>query len=212
MQAELVVIEVALTKFEEYHGVGIFTDSLSNLHAIHFFHDHQGLSGPLLYRHYSLLSKSITDLLDTHRERGFSTTLRKVRGHTHIRGNDLVDAVTNLAVRDFDNLPPTRTLRIEVSSIVACPLFWVMFTSKNPKLPSFISQRSTTGHTSPPTVDDTGGRPPPNACLHASLSPDQTQSPGGHPTGAIPHLTLQENHPPRQGQRGAHQSHGRDYQ
>ena len=55
-----------------------------------------------------LLLQSISQLLQIRRENGFSTTLRKIRAHTNIRGNDLADAAAKLAVTDFDTLPPTK--------------------------------------------------------------------------------------------------------
>jgi len=39
-----------------------------------------------------LLLQSISYLLETRRERGYSITLRKIKAHTHIGGNGLADA------------------------------------------------------------------------------------------------------------------------
>ena len=55
-----------------------------------------------------ILLQSISQLLEYRREKGFSTTLRKIEAHTNIRGNDLADAAAKLAVTDFDNLPPDQ--------------------------------------------------------------------------------------------------------
>jgi hypothetical protein len=49
---------------------------------------------------------SITNLLETRRSSGLSTTLHKVRAHTNIRGNDLADAAANLAVTHYETLLP----------------------------------------------------------------------------------------------------------
>ena len=51
----------------------------------------------------------ITDLLETSREAGISTTLHKIRAHTNVRGNDLADEAAKLAVTHYDTLPPTQT-------------------------------------------------------------------------------------------------------
>jgi len=52
-----------------------------------------------------LLLQSTSNLLETRRENGYSTSLRKIRAPTHIRGNNLADAAAKLAVTDFDTLP-----------------------------------------------------------------------------------------------------------
>ncbi len=81
------------------------------------------------YHHHMLLLRSITDLLETRRENGYSTVRRKIRAHTHIRGNDLADNAAKLAVTDFDTLPGENTLRMEVGCIAPRPPFWVMYTA-----------------------------------------------------------------------------------
>ncbi len=139
MRAKLVGIHAALTKFEDLPWLGIFTDSLSSLQAIRSFHDQPGLSGPLHYHYHSTLIQSIVALLETRHERGLSTTLRKIRGRTHIRGNDLADTAAKLAVREFDKLPPHQTLQVELGSIAPRPPFWVMFTNKPPAPPPTLA-------------------------------------------------------------------------
>jgi hypothetical protein len=47
-------------------------------------------------------------------ERGFSSTLRKIRALTNIRGNEFADLSAKLAVADFNTLPPEQSLRMEV--------------------------------------------------------------------------------------------------
>jgi len=81
-----------------------------------------------------LLLKSISDLTKSRKEEGRYTTLRKIKAHTHIPGNDLLDAAAKLAVTDFDTLPPEQTIRVEVGAIAPRPPFWVMYTTK-PKTP-----------------------------------------------------------------------------
>ncbi len=76
-----------------------------------------------------LLLQSITYLLETRWENGYSTVQRKIRAHTHIRGNDLADAAAKLAVTDYDTLPGENTLRVDVGSIAPRTPFWVMYTA-----------------------------------------------------------------------------------
>jgi len=65
MRAELVAIQTALTTFSTHKCIGIFTDSLSSLHAIRHHHTNPGTTNAKHYHHHMLLLKSITDLLDT---------------------------------------------------------------------------------------------------------------------------------------------------
>ena len=83
MRAELVAIHTALTRFEDHSWLGVFTDSLSSLHAIHLHYYRPGLSIAPHYHHHMLLLQSISHLLETRREKGYSTSLRKIRAHTH---------------------------------------------------------------------------------------------------------------------------------
>jgi len=82
-----------------------------------------------------LLLHSISNLLEIRREKGYSTSLRKIRAHTHIRGNDLADAAAKLPVTDYDTLLGDQTTRIEVWTIAPRPPFWVMYIA-NPTAPT----------------------------------------------------------------------------
>ena len=55
-----------------------------------------------------ILLSGITDLLEGRRRQEFSTTLRKIRVHTEIRGNDLVNAAAELAATQYDSLPKSQ--------------------------------------------------------------------------------------------------------
>jgi hypothetical protein len=68
-----------------------------------------------------LLLQSISHLLESRHEKGFSTSLRKIRAHTHIRGNDLADAAAKLAVTDYDKLPPELTMRMDIGATPTTP-------------------------------------------------------------------------------------------
>ena len=117
MRAELVAIHTALSRFADHSWLGIFTDSLSSIQAIRLHHQRPGLSRTPNYHHHMLLLQGITDLMETRQVKGYSTVLRKIRAHTHIRGNDLADTAAKLAVTDFDTLPGENTLGVEVGSI-----------------------------------------------------------------------------------------------
>jgi hypothetical protein len=54
--------------------------------------------------------------------------MKKIKRHTHIRGNDLADAAAKIAVRSFDTLPPAQTTRVDVGKIAPRPKYWVMYT------------------------------------------------------------------------------------
>jgi hypothetical protein len=90
------------------------------------------------YHQHMLLLRGISELLEASRENGYSSTLRKIRAHTNIRGNDLVDATAKLAVTSFDTLPIAQTFRADVGTIAPCPPFWVMYNIKpNTPCPAF---------------------------------------------------------------------------
>ena len=125
MRADLVVIHTALATFAKHDWLGIFTDSMSNLHNAN-----PDIRSSLHYHHHMLLLESITDLLETRRRlSGFHTTLHKLRAHTNIRGNDLADAAAKLVVRNFDTLPPAQSPRVGIREIAPHPSHWVMYTA-----------------------------------------------------------------------------------
>jgi len=72
---ELVAIYTALDNFSTHERVGIFTNSLSRLHAIRHRYTHQGTSSPHNYHHYMLPLSGITEPLEERRGRGYGTTL-----------------------------------------------------------------------------------------------------------------------------------------
>jgi len=97
MRAELVAIHTALARFEDHSWLIVFTDSLSSLQAIRLHYFKPRLTIVLHYHHHMLLLHSISNFLEPCREKGYSTSLRKIRAHTHthIRGNDLADERVN---------------------------------------------------------------------------------------------------------------------
>jgi len=128
MRAERVAIHTALLTFAEHDWLGLFADSLSILQAIRHHNTNPRIRRSLHYHHHMLLLENITDLLETRRLAGFHTTLQKKKAHTNIRGNDLPDAAANLAVRNFDSLPPAHTTRVDTREIAPRPSHWVMYT------------------------------------------------------------------------------------
>jgi hypothetical protein len=75
LRAELVTIHTALTRFEDHPWIGIFTDSLSSLRAIRLHYYKPGLATAPHYHHHMFLLQSITNLLETRRKKGYSTSL-----------------------------------------------------------------------------------------------------------------------------------------
>jgi len=63
----------------------------------------------------------MSELLENHRDRGLATTLRTIKTHSNIRGNDLADEEAKLAVTDLNTLSPDQTIRVEVGSIAPHP-------------------------------------------------------------------------------------------
>jgi len=108
------------------------TDSLSSLQTIRLHYYRPGLTIASHYHHHMLLLHSISHLLDTRRKKGYSTSLQKIRAHTHIRGNELTDAADRLAVTDYDTLPREQTTRVEIGAIAPRPPYWVMYTANPP--------------------------------------------------------------------------------
>ena len=121
MRADLVAIHTALSTFSTHNWIGIFTYSLSSLQAIRHHHTNPGTTRAKHYHHHNLLLESITDLLATRQRSGLGTTLHKIRAHTNIRGNDLVDAAAKLAVTHDDTLPPSQKRRVETREIAPRP-------------------------------------------------------------------------------------------
>ena len=121
MRAELVAIHTALTTFSTHEWIGIFTDSLSSLQSIRHHNTNPGTTSAKLYHHHRVLLDSITDLLETRRGSGLSSTLHKIRAHINIRGNDLANAAAKRAVTQYDTLSPAHTRRVETGEIASRP-------------------------------------------------------------------------------------------
>jgi hypothetical protein len=76
---------------------------------------------PQHYHHHLLLLRGITDLLEERRRRGLRTILHKIRSHTNIRGNDLADAAAKMVVTEYDSLPESRKLKVDVREVPQHP-------------------------------------------------------------------------------------------
>jgi hypothetical protein len=53
--------------------------------------------------------------------RGFRTTIHKIRAHTNIRGNDLAYAAVKIAVTQYDSLPESQKLKVDVGKVAPRP-------------------------------------------------------------------------------------------
>ena len=78
-----------------------------------------------------LLSRT-TDLQEERRRPRFRTILHKIRAHTNIRGNGLPDAAAKMSVTQYNSLPESHKLKIDVGEVGPCPPHWVMYTVKPP--------------------------------------------------------------------------------
>jgi len=85
MRAELVAIHTALSKFEDHPWIGVFADSLSNLHAIRLHCYSPDLAIAPHYHHHMLLLQSISNLLETHWGKDTPRPYEK-SGRTHTSG------------------------------------------------------------------------------------------------------------------------------
>jgi ribonuclease HI len=166
MRAELMANHTALSTFSTHKWIGIFTYSLSSLQAIKHHHTNPGTTSAKHYHHHRLLLDNIIDLLETRQRSSRSTNLHKIRAHTNIRGNDLADATTNLAVTHYDTLPPTHTRRVEIGETAPRPHYWVMYTVKPPPPSPTLSTGTNCATLRRPWW--TRG-PTANACVHASF-------------------------------------------
>jgi len=82
-----------------------------------------------------LLLSGITDLLEERHRQGFRATQHKIRAHTNIRGNDLMDAAAKMVVIRYDSLPESQKLRVIVGEVAPRPPYWVMYAAKSPRPP-----------------------------------------------------------------------------
>ena len=171
---ELVAIYTALDKFATYEWMGIFTDFLSNLHAIRHSDTHQGPISPENYHLHQLLLIGITDLLEERRRRGFRTTLHNIRAHTNIRGNDLANPATKMTVTQYESLPKSQKLKVDVGEVAPRPPQWVMYTMKPPPLPYTVKDIYTDGYVALTVVVDSGRGAFTDARFYAPLATTPT--------------------------------------
>ena len=154
-----------------------------------------------------LLLQSISHHLETRREKGYSTSLRKIRAHAHIRGNDLADVTAKLIVTDYGTLPHEHTIRVEIGAIAPRHPFWVMYTATPPHAHTGPRHMAETSHPPPSMADNPESGPPPNARFHAPLISTATESQGCDPTKHAPYLHLHEANPTNKDPRGEYRYH-----
>ena len=132
MRAELVAIYVALDKYKDDKWLGIFTDSQTSLHAIQNQLQRPSHSA---YHHHKPLLTAIVTLIRYRDGLNLPTHLRKIRGHTNIRGNDLADTAAKLVVTSFAEIPTHKKIIVTIGKQAEIPPYWVMYTN-NPIIPS----------------------------------------------------------------------------
>jgi hypothetical protein len=69
-------------------------------------------------------------LLESRQATGLETALHEIRAYNNIRGSELADAATKLAVASFDNLPLFQTLGIDMGANAPQPPRSVLYTLK----------------------------------------------------------------------------------
>ena len=60
----------------------------------------------------------------------FLSFLHKIRSHTIIKGNGLVDAAAKSAVTTYESLPSSQALKVDMGEIAPRLPRWVMYTAK----------------------------------------------------------------------------------
>ena len=81
------------------------------------------------------LINAIIDLIRYRDEKGLHTTLRKIRAHSNIRGNDLADQTAKRVVSNFDDIPDDQKTTVTIGKNAPRPNFWVMYSHKPPPPP-----------------------------------------------------------------------------
>jgi hypothetical protein len=131
MRAELIAIHVAFDKYRHDPWIGLFTDFKTSLDAIQ--HELQRLSHTK-YHNYKPLLADIVNTLQYRAELAQPTIIRKIRGRTNIKGNDLADTTAKKIVTTFEDIPENLKLTITIGRQAERPPYWVMYTN-NPSAP-----------------------------------------------------------------------------
>jgi len=152
MRAELVAIYKAIDKFAPHEWIGIFTESLSSIHAIRHRYTTPGSHGPQHYHHHVLLLSGIRDLLEKRRWHGFRTTLHRLRAHTHILSNYLAYATAKLTVTQYESLPEDKKLKVNIGEVAPRPPILGHVHNKTPDTPYAHGDKDTDSHIAPAVV------------------------------------------------------------
>ena len=133
MRAELVAIHVALDRLSYLKDFCLFTDSLSCLQAIQKCLYN---TDPQAYHHHQVLIDDVVRLIMEREHKGLRTTLKKVRAHTNVLGNELADATAKRAVRQFDDLSEETKIKVSLGAVAPRPPYWIMYTHAPPTPPT----------------------------------------------------------------------------
>ena len=165
MRAELVAIYVALDRLNALVDFSLFTDSLSSLQAIRkrLYHP-----DPEAYHHHQVLIDKIASLIMEREHSGRTTTLRKVRAHTNVMGNELADEAAKLSVRQFDELPEAMKISVTLGAVAPRPPFWM---GNVHPLPCYSTGRGGCGTAHNDTEDPMVDRPGGGTSTHESFHP-----------------------------------------
>ena len=167
MRAELVAIYVALDRLKHLEDFRLFTDSLSSLQALRKRLYHLDLGS---YHHHQVLIDNIVNLILEREDAGVSTTLKKVRAHTNVMGNELADAAAKRAVRQFDVLAPRGHENFcLVGRCRPAPTLLGHVYTLPPNAPGGIGGGHTHNVPKSPVVDHTGGGTSSHESLHTTI-------------------------------------------
>ena len=108
LRAELVAIHQPLLTFINEPDLRIATDSLTALQILLAL-----ITNPASRPHSPRkhLLEAILGLIRSRDDKGYSTTLRKLRSHTGIRGNETADTTAKRVILEEDTLPEGLVIR-----------------------------------------------------------------------------------------------------
>jgi len=124
LRAELAAIHQALLAFENDPDLCIATDSLTALQILLAI-----ITDPASRPHspHKHLLDAILSLIRTRDDKGQSTTLRKLRSHTGIKGNEAADTSAKRVILEEDTLPKGLVVRHTLGAHPYRPQYWLHY-------------------------------------------------------------------------------------
>ena len=123
-RAELVGIHAALREFRTLSPLLILSDCRAALQAVQACLHRPHERG---YHHHRTLLAEICDILHGRDQEGLSTTLRKVRAHAGIEGNELADWHAKFAASNQDGTSEFPVHRHTLGAVPNRPEYWLYY-------------------------------------------------------------------------------------